>query len=101
MLHLLLRFGAIGSFLAPLLYFGVSILLQPGYYGPLFSDPLGQWFVAGMVIWDLLGLGCCLLFPSTVVRVLVVIFFTIPLTMAVGLMPALLTIVKALGPILK
>jgi hypothetical protein len=100
LLKLLLRFGPIGAFLAPILLFGLTAIVAPTYYTPLFGDPLGIWLIAGMLIWDGIGLALCIVFPSTPMRIAVFLLVTLPLIASDMLVPAVMTIVRALGPIM-
>lgn len=88
-------------FLVPIVFFGISYLVRPGYYSPLFANALGLVIISGMLIWDGIGLAIGLVSQSLVVRILAIFFFTLPVILCGTLLPAVLTIVQAVGPIME
>ncbi|MBK7836520.1 MAG: hypothetical protein IPJ49_02260 [Candidatus Obscuribacter sp.] len=87
-------------FFVPILFFGISYLVSPGYYSPLFASALGLCFVAAMLVWDGIGLAVGLASQSLVVRILAIVFFTLPVIFCSALLPAVFTIVQAIGPVI-
>ena len=87
-------------FFVPILFFGISYLVSPVYYSPLFASALGLCFVAAMLVWDGIGLAVGLASQSLVVRILAIVFFTLPVIFCSTLLPAVLTIVQAIGPVI-
>lgn len=88
-------------FFVPILFFAISYLVRPGYYSPLFANALGLCFVAGMLVWDGIGLAIGLVSQSIVVRILSILFFTLPVIFCSALLPAVFTIVQAISPIMS
>ena len=60
----------------------------------------GMGGVGVIVVWDGIGLAVGLASQSLVVRILAIVFFTLPVIFCSTLLPAVLTIVQAIGPVI-
>src|SRR5271170_7427769 len=96
----LMRYGPVALFLAPWILVALSWLVAPTYYGNAISDPICIGLLIGMLVWDVLGLGLTRVAPSALVKFLVFLFFTLPLCIGASIVPAVVTILHALAPIL-
>jgi len=88
----------------PLVILGVSWVVTPGYFNSMLqAEAPRQMLIIFFVLslgWLALG-GFLSLFLNGLLRALIPLFFTIPVTVSYMLCPALITIVTAIGPVVK
>jgi hypothetical protein len=101
LIRLMQQMGPIALFFLPWILIAITLGVSPHYWAPAFSDPICAWALVGMFIWDVIGLVLSMISPSGIVKFVCFLFFTLPLCIAATLVPAVVTILRALGPIMN
>lgn len=95
----LLGIMAIGF--SPLLYLLVMYISTPGYIIPFLNHPICRLVTLVGLFWMVVGFGLMFTARKTWQFVVLWIFFQLPVIVMLNLGPAVVTIIQAIGPVMK